>query len=138
GDVQRCVYERGHLVKIITRCEPGRELAFDVLEQHLHFEHDVRLRDGSFRLEPLANGGTRVVLTTRYVRLLSPAWLWEPAERKIVHTLHGHVLEGMRRRLGTGPDEESPVPLDNQTPVVAERTPHGRSTETVAEGGLSP
>jgi hypothetical protein len=106
GDVQRCVYERGHLVKRITRCEDRRELAFEVLEQHLHFERGVRLRDGAFRLEPLGSDGTRVVLTTRYVRRLSPAWLWEPMERKIIHTLHGHVLEGMRRRSGSGDYDE--------------------------------
>src|SRR5207245_2048725 len=54
GDVQRCIYENGHLIKKVTRCEPGRELAFAVLEQHLHFERDVRYLDGTFRLEPLA------------------------------------------------------------------------------------
>lgn len=98
GAEQRCVYRRGHLVKRITRRDPPRLLAFDVVEQDLHFEHDVELRDGSFILEPLGAGRTRVVLTTRYRRLLRPAWLWEPMERTIIHTLHGHVLEGMRRQ----------------------------------------
>lgn len=119
GDVQRCVYENGHLVKRVTRCEDRRELAFEVLDQHLHFERDVTLRDGAFRLEPLDAGGTRVVLTTRYVRHLSPAWLWEPMERKIFHTLHGHVLEGMRRRSETGFYEERPKPLDERPAGVA-------------------
>jgi hypothetical protein len=30
-------------------------------------------------------------------------------ERKILHTLHGHVLEGMRRRSETGPYEQRPI-----------------------------
>ncbi len=119
GDVQRCLYENGHLVKRVTRCQVGRELAFEVLDQHLHFERDVTLRDGAFGLEPLDAGETRVVLTTRYIRHLRPAWLWEPMERKILHTLHGHVLEGMRCRSGTGSYEERPVPLDDKPAEVA-------------------
>jgi hypothetical protein len=119
GDVQRCIYENGHVVKRVTRRVDRRELAFEVLDQHLHFERDVTLRDGAFCLEPLDAGGTRVVLTTRYIRHLSPAWLWEPMERQILHTLHGHVLEGMRRRLGTGFYEETPAPLDERPTDVA-------------------
>ena len=100
GDVARCLYVRGSMVKTITRREEPRLLAFAVSEQHLHFEHDVELIDGSFLLRPLGEGRTRVVLTTRYRRLLRPAWLWQPMEREIIHALHGHVLEGMRRRAG--------------------------------------
>jgi hypothetical protein len=100
GDRERCIYQKGYLVKEITRREELRILAFQVIEQHLHFEHDVTLLSGSFALELLDDGQTRVVLTTRYVRHLRPAWFWEPMERTIVHELHGHVLEGMRRNLG--------------------------------------
>ena len=100
GDVARCIYVRGSMVKTITRREEPRLLAFDVSEQHLHFEHDVELIDGSFILQPLGDRQTRVVLTTRYRRLLRPAWLWQPLEREIIHSLHEHVMEGMRRRAG--------------------------------------
>jgi hypothetical protein len=100
GDVQKCIYEKGYLVKTITHFDKPRLLAFDVTEQHLDFEHDVVVLDGSFILQPMAKDKTRVVLTTRYRRLLRPAWLWEPVERMVIHTLHGHVLDGMRRRAG--------------------------------------
>jgi hypothetical protein len=115
GDVQRCIYQRGYLVKQITRCEDQQVLAFRVTEQHLHFERDVTLLDGSFALEPGTGEQTCVVLTTRYLRHLRPAWLWEPVERKVVHTLHGHVLEGMRRKLHNGEEYEAPDP--NAQPV---------------------
>jgi len=111
GDVERCVYRNGHLVKVITECRRGERLAFRITEQHLHFERDVTLRDGAFLLEPLEGGRTRVVLTTRYQRHLRPAWLWEWMEREVVHTLHGHVLEGMRREL-QAPMPETPTPED--------------------------
>jgi hypothetical protein len=98
GEVVRCYYDRGHLAKRISRREEGRLLAFDVIEQHLHFERDVVLCDGSFAVVPVEHGRSRIVLTTRYERKLAPRWLWEATERKVIHTLHGHVLEGMRRK----------------------------------------
>jgi hypothetical protein len=110
GDVQRCIYQRGELVKQITRHDYGQLIEFRVTEQHLHFEHDVTLIDGSFRLAKIDANHTRVTLVSRYIRHLRPAWLWESMERKIVHTLHGHVLEGMRRR-AEGPEGE-PVTTD--------------------------
>jgi hypothetical protein len=103
GDEQKCIYKNGYLVKTITHLDPPRLLAFDVTEQHLHFEHDVDLVDGSFILQPMARDKTRVILTTRYRRLLRPSWLWEPIERTVIQTLHGHVLDGMRgRAMGEG------------------------------------
>jgi hypothetical protein len=102
GDVERCIYVRGSMVKTITSREELRFLAFDVSEQHLHFEHDVELVDGSFILQPIGDRQTRVILTTRYRRLLRPAWLWQWMEREIIHTLHEHILEGMRRRAEPG------------------------------------
>jgi hypothetical protein len=116
GDMQRCIYQKGHLVKQITQREDQQLLAFRVTEQHLHFERDVTLVDGSFTLEPSSGEQTRVVLTTRYLRHLRPAWLWEPIERKVIHTLHGHVLEGMRRKLHKDGDGYE-VPGTNAQPV---------------------
>ncbi len=105
GDVVRCVYEHGYLKKRITRVEPGRLLAFEVIEQKLHFERDVQLLAGSFEMESVAaspdseqGAATAVLLTTRYCPRLHPRWLWKPMEREIVHALHEHVLEGMRRQ----------------------------------------
>lgn len=98
GEVVYCRYDRGHLAKRITRAEPGKVLAFDVVEQQLHFERDVALKSGTIEIEPLDDGRTRVVLTTHYQRKLSPRLLWRPMEYTVIHTLHAHVLEGMRRK----------------------------------------
>jgi hypothetical protein len=88
-------------------------LAFEVIEQELHFERDISLRDGVFEILPAPDDRATIVVTTRYQRHLSPRWLWRPVERKVVHTLHGHVLEGMRRhaehhRLTDPPPERDP------------------------------
>jgi hypothetical protein len=99
GDVVRCEYERGYIVKRITEVEPGRRLAFEVLEQKLFKERDLMLQDGSFEITPRDDGRLDLVLTTRYERRLAPRWLWETTEHQVLHTLHGHVLEGMRRKI---------------------------------------
>jgi len=97
GDVKVCVYSKGKLVKRVTAIVPGRRLAFDVIRQEKIEVNSVRLIDGSFELEPIDGGRrTRVTLTTRYQPLLAPRFAWDTVEAWGVHTLHGHVLEGMR------------------------------------------
>lgn len=106
----RCTYQKGYLVKRITQVIPGRLLAFQVVEQRLHFEHDVKLLGGSFILEPVDDQHCRIVLTTDYERIIQPEWLWRPIEREVITTLHEFVLEGMRQRLvGNTP----PVPASS-------------------------
>lgn len=98
GDIKVCYYERGKLTKRITEVIPGRRLAFAVVGQDHVENENVQLIGGSFELEPLDGGRrTRVRLTTTYRPLLAPRFAWQPAEALAVHTLHGHVLEGMRR-----------------------------------------
>ncbi len=99
GDLKVCVYQRGHLVKRITDVVPGQRLAFAVVEQDQIETDGVTLVDGSFQLEPIDGGRhTRVTLTTRYVPKLYPRWAYAWAEAWTVHTLHGHVLAGMKDR----------------------------------------
>ena len=99
GDLKVCVYQRGHLIKRITEVQPGRRLAFAVVEQDRIENDGVALLDGSFQLEPIDGGRrTRVTLTTRYVPKLAPRFAYGWAEAWTVHTLHGHVLAGMRDR----------------------------------------
>lgn len=116
GDTSRCEYENGYLVKKITKREEGRVLGFRVIEQRIHFEHDLELREGSFRLEPGPGPGTTLVtLKTTYRRLTYPAFIWQPAETLILHTLHGHVLEGMRvnaeKEITVEPGSKTPGPV---------------------------
>ncbi len=116
GDISRCVYENGHLVKKISEREEGRLLGFRIIEQKIHFEHDLELREGSFRVEPGPDPGTTLVtLTTTYRRLTYPAFIWQPAEILVLHTLHGHVLEGMR---ANAESELADGPVDDAARVI--------------------
>jgi hypothetical protein len=95
GDVKVCVYSKGKLIKRITRVEPGKLLAFEVIGQD-HFENrSIRLIGGSFNFEPSPGGGTRVTLITQYQPLLGPRFWWKPSEKWATHELHDHVLLGM-------------------------------------------
>jgi hypothetical protein len=95
GDVVRCVYSKGQLRKRITVFEPGRRLAFDVIEQTGVEDRSAELRRGSFDFETLGDGRTRVTLTTVYRPLLAARPAWRPFEQRLAHVLHEHVLDGM-------------------------------------------
>lgn len=138
GQRKRCRYDRGcYLVKEITARIDGRFMAFRVIEQHLPLEgckrrcNDYTLTGGSFALEPLSEERTRVVLTTHYERRMRPGFIFEPIERRIIHALHAHVLEGMRRRLGRDGDESYPPQLDPPSAVLSE----ARANEAVVHKG---
>jgi hypothetical protein len=96
GDTKVCNYTKGHLTKRVTQREPEKLLAFDVIEQDRIETDSVRLTGGSFRFIPLSSNLTRVDLATSFEPKLGPRWVWRPFERLAVHTLHRHVLEGMK------------------------------------------
>lgn len=98
GDVKVCVYSKGRLAKQVTERVPDRRLAFNVVEQDRIENHSVRLTGGSFEFTAAGPDATHIELTTSYEPKLGPRWVWRPAERLAVHTLHGHVLEGMRQK----------------------------------------
>ena len=98
GDIKYCVYSKGRLVKKITRRQEGRLLAFDVIEQVNIETKSVRLTAGEFRFQSLGPTETRVTLATEYQPLLGPRFAWRWAESWATHTLHRHVLEGMKRK----------------------------------------
>jgi hypothetical protein len=98
GDVVRCVYRPGFLIKRITEIERGRLTRFEVLKQDLRFQSSVTLGEGSYEIVPEGPGRCRVVLTTAYSGHLRPRFLWKPIESRLAHLLHRHVLRGMRRR----------------------------------------
>jgi hypothetical protein len=97
GDEARCIYDRGELVKRVTRLDEGSHLRFDVHEQRLRFGGGVRLLGGSYTLRPLPDALTEVVLETRYRGGRAPRWLWRSVEAAVGHVFHRHILRAMRR-----------------------------------------
>lgn len=97
GDVKTCVYNKGWITKRVTEAAPGKRLAFEVISQSIGYERDVQLTGGSFEFRDLGFERTEVRLSTSYRPLLSPRFAWRPFEGIAVHTLHRHVIEGIRR-----------------------------------------
>lgn len=100
GDERVCHYTAGKLTKRITEIRPNEHLGFQVVEQE--FEPSAVLLSGSFELQPVGDGQTRVVLTTVYRPLLGPRLLWQTSEELTIQTLHRHVLEGIRLDVEAG------------------------------------
>jgi hypothetical protein len=99
GDVVRCVYEGGHLIKQITAAD-ARGVEFEVVEQRLGIEGLASMGRGCYAVEPAGEGSSVVRLTTCYQGHLVPRWFWRPLERILAHSLHRHILHGMGRSLG--------------------------------------
>jgi len=109
GALVECVYDGGYLEKRITEVERPRFVRFDVVLQQLGIEDSISMRGGSYEMGA-ADGGTEVVLTTRYSGHLRPRWLWRPFEHWLAHGLHHHILDGMRLSLNAPAPEHPALP----------------------------
>ncbi|HLK11071.1 MAG TPA: hypothetical protein VKW76_06800 [Candidatus Binatia bacterium] len=96
GDEARCLYRGGHLVKRVTRIDPGRAYAFEIAEQALVLPGGMRLSGGEYALRALGSRGVEVTLVTRYASVRRPRWLWRPIEAAVCHAFHRHILGAMR------------------------------------------
>jgi hypothetical protein len=116
GSLIECTYEGGYLEKRITAAEPARFVQFEILVQQLGIEDCISMQGGSYEIRPDA-GGSEVVLSTLYRGHLRPRWLWRPLERFLAHSLHGHILDGMRVTL------EASAPLLEVPPLAVLTAP---------------
>ena len=99
GGEAMCLYEGGHLLKRVTRIEPGQFYEFEVAEQALSVGGGMRLSGGRYTLRELADGLTEVAVETRYVSTKWPRWFWGPLERLVCHWFHRYLLSSMRRTI---------------------------------------
>jgi hypothetical protein len=99
GDQIICRYVSGHLRKQVTHVTTERDYTFEVIEQNLSLGGGIRLAGGSYTLYALPEGGTEVVLETRYLSPRRPRWLCAPIEAAVCRLFHRHILRTMRRRL---------------------------------------
>ena len=112
GAVRHCEFSTGAFIEPVTVWEPGRRLAFDVVENpptmdelspwgavaapHLA-QHILSSQRGEFRLEPLPGGRTRLTGTTWYTFDMAPTWYWTLWSDAILHAVHRRVLEHVAR-----------------------------------------
>lgn len=110
GAVRYCEFSTGDFVEPITHWEPGRRLAFDVIEsppplREWSFREDVappHLDDflrpvrGEFRLVALPDGGTRLEGSTWYELRMQPVVYWGMISDWLIGRIHLRVLEHIR------------------------------------------
>ncbi|MCX5660969.1 MAG: hypothetical protein NTW19_14790 [Planctomycetota bacterium] len=124
GDSRTCNYVHGRLVKQITALEPGKRVAFKVVEQTHVEDHAVQLLRGSFEFAPVGDHHTAATLRTEYVPLLTPRFCWRPIEVACLHTLHRFVLEGMADRVEErSAERRADSQTDDRTEPADERPP---------------
>ena len=102
GDITRCLYEHGSLLKRVTAIDRGRRYDFIVSEQNLFVGGGMRRLGGCYTLRRIQNGRTEVSLTTGYVSPKRPRWFWQPIEAAVCHAFHRHILRAMRRQTRAG------------------------------------
>jgi hypothetical protein len=99
GSETLCLYEGGHLLKRITRVEPGQFYEFEVAEQSISVGGSMRLSGGGYSLRELPDGTTEVAVETRYSSTKWPRWLWRPLEGMVCHWFHRYLLSSIRRKI---------------------------------------
>jgi hypothetical protein len=123
GAVRHCVFSTGTFVEPITAWEPGRRLAFDVVEQPLpldewspypsinppHLDGFFRTRRGEFRLIPLEGGRTRLEGRTWYALDIGPTAYWMAITDAMIGRIHHRVLMHIGRLAEA---ESAPLPRD--------------------------
>jgi hypothetical protein len=110
GAARICEFSTGTVKERLTAFEPGRRLAFDIVEQPAlmkelspydihpaHLDHGfVRSVSGEFRLTALPGGGTLLESTSRYTCSYGPLPYWTFWVDGIVHAVHRRVLGHVR------------------------------------------
>jgi len=107
-----CDFSTGKLIEPVLVWDENHRLRFRVASNPLpmqewtpyarlhppHLDGFLVSRQGEFRLEPLANGGTRLTATTWYQDHLYPASYWKLWSDHIIHQVHRMVLANIRER----------------------------------------
>jgi len=123
GAVRECVFSTGAFVEPITRWEPGRLLAFDIIEQPApmsewspyadiappHLDGWFQSRRGEFRLIALAGGRTRLEGRSWYEMKLAPEAYWIVFADALIGRIHNRVLMHIERLAEA---EYHPLPRD--------------------------
>ncbi len=111
GAIRRCEFSTGAFVEPITTWDAPAKLAFSVTAQPApldelspwgqinppHLDHYLRSERGSFVLEELEGGRTKLIGTTWYRNYLWPTSYWYQWSDWLIHKIHRRVLKHIER-----------------------------------------
>ena len=112
GAVRYCEFSTGTFVEPIEIWDEPRLLKFSVIatpppmeewtpydEIHPpHLDGFFESEGGQFLLQPLANGGTRLIGTTWYRHSIWPTFYWRLWSDELIHRIHLRVLRNIKRQ----------------------------------------
>jgi hypothetical protein len=67
----------------------------EIVRNDSYLSHYLRIDGTEVRMEPLANGNTRVTLSVRYSRLLDPSWYFGPMQKYAVERSADYILSNI-------------------------------------------
>ena len=94
GDIKTYQFRDGHLTIRVTETVEARALRFQVIEQVHVEDRAARFLGGWMRFDA-ADAQTEARFGVVYQPLMTPRWLWEPAERWAATAVLDEVLERM-------------------------------------------
>lgn len=115
GAIRYCEFSTGDFVEPITVWDCPNRLAFNVEDQPCpltelspwqeihppHLDGFMRSQRGEFRLIELPDGGTRLEGHTWYSVDMYPQLYWKIWTDKIIHSIHGRVLDHIKETVET-------------------------------------
>jgi hypothetical protein len=119
GAYRVCTVSTGEIPEVVTKWVPGKELSFNALStpppmkewnpfgevSAPHLEGHYRVVSGSFLIEDLGAGSSRLIRKTTFAQKIRPFGYWSRICAFGVNRAHRHVLEELRRQ------SESPLHL---------------------------
>jgi hypothetical protein len=93
-----CRFREGTIETRVTRFEPGRALAMDVVNYRLPAGGWFAFEHADYTFEE-HGGATTITRTTAYRSQLRPRFYWRAVERWTIGQEHGFVLESLRKNL---------------------------------------
>src|SRR5207248_7878241 len=115
GAVRRVVFDNGTVVARVVASDVGRSFTVRLGYEnagHEFFDRWLVLEDATFTFEPLPGGRTRFVHTTRYRRLLEPAFYFGPLEEYGVHEMQRYLAQRFVARIASS-SSSSPSPVSS-------------------------
>lgn len=99
GGLRTCYFEGGTITERITRLEPGKVLAMDVIDYQLTGRKWLGFKEAIYLFDSLGPNQCQVTRITTYSSRLYPRFYWQPLEEIGIQQEHEFVLANLKKDL---------------------------------------